>query len=235
MEAIVKDKGEEVDENTTVSNEDTAVDIAVEEVQANHPPHLFPAERELLSSCAHNTNFRKKTGKMDWSKVEKVFKEKADNICIFPRSKKRLRSTQKRSLSLDNNTNNDVPNTSHDNSNNLRDSHMNSINNVPSTTNDSANVVLHDLSLSDVTHLNTERRRVRVGKLDASEREFVKNYGQERLLLKMNVDNDAMSEEYKSAFPGYTRDGDALKRTWINYKKDSLAYREFLRNNSIKK
>ena len=51
----------------------------------------------------------------------------------------------------------------------------------------------------------------------------------------MNVDNDAMSEEYKSAFPGYTRDGDALKRTWINYKKDSLAYREFLRNNSIKK
>lgn len=73
----------------------------------------------------------------------------------------------------------------------------------------------------------------RLGNLNDLEREFVKSYGKKCMLRGKNIDNSCMLKEYKSAFPGFTRDGDILKKCWINWKKDSPAYKEFV--NSLNK
>ena len=87
---------------------------------------------------------------------------------------------------------------------------------------------------SSVTHItqSVEQER-RLGALDDDEREFVKSYGKKCMVEKKNIDNSRMLKQYKAAFPGYSRDGDVLKRCWNNWKKDSTAYKEFL--NSLKK
>ena len=73
----------------------------------------------------------------------------------------------------------------------------------------------------------------RLGSLNDLEREFVKSYGKKCMIRGKNIDNSCMLKEYKYAFPGFTRDGDILKKCWNNWKKDSPAYKEFV--NSLKK
>ena len=87
---------------------------------------------------------------------------------------------------------------------------------------------------SSIAHItqSVEQQR-RFGVLDDNEREFVRNYGKKCLREKKNVDNSSMLKQYKIAFPGVSRDGDILKKYWTNWKKDSMAYRDFL--NSLKK
>ena len=46
-------------------------------------------------------------------------------------------------------------------------------------------------------------------------------------------DNNCVLKAYKTAFPGYNRDGDILKKYWNNWKKDSPAYKDFIK--SLKK
>ena len=51
---------------------------------------LQRAERELLISCTQDNYFKKKTGNLDWDKIENFFADKADGCKIFKRSRKRL-------------------------------------------------------------------------------------------------------------------------------------------------
>ena len=71
------------------------------------------------------------------------------------------------------------------------------------------------------------------GTLNDLEREFVKNYGKKCLMKGKNIDSNCILKEHKNVFPGYTRDGEILKKCWINWKKDSPAYKEFIK--SLKK
>ena len=82
-------------------------------------------------------------------------------------------------------------------------------------------------SVIHTTHLGDTKRRT--GILSDLERDFVKEYGKRCLVKGKNIDNNCMLKKYKNVFPGYTRDGDC----WINWKKDSPAYKEFI--NSLKK
>lgn len=86
-------------------------------------------------------------------------------------------------------------------------------------------------SVIHTTHLGDTKRRT--GILSDLERDFVKDYGKRCLVKGKNIDNNCMLKEYKNIFSGYTRDGEILKKCWINWKKDSPAYKEFI--NSLKK
>ena len=88
-----------------------------------------------------------------------------------------------------------------------------------------------DLSGSSLTNF-TEPKRL-VGVLSELEREFVRNYGKQCVTRGKNIDSNSMLKAYKTAFPGYNRDGDILKRYWNNWKKDSPAYKDFIK--SLKK
>lgn len=229
-EAIdVNVEGGDVDNRSTEANESTSVAIV------KHPSHLQTAEKELLISCTHDKAFRKRSGKLDWEKIENVFAEKANCNTIFNRKRKRLRSTSKHF-----NLHHKV----------LGSCHINAINEVTCNTNDSdvegplptlcvsneerpldVDNVRQDLIVSKVEHYVEPQRRL--GDLDDLERNFVREHGKKCLRLGGNVDNNRMLKEYKSAFPGFSRQGDALKNYWNNWKKDSSAYKEFI--SSIKK
>lgn len=242
-EAIeVNDEGEKVDDNVCEANEDTAIDKA----PVNHPCHLLKAEKDLLLSCTQNKEFRKRCGNLDWGKIENVFEEKADSDSIFNRKRKRLRSTSKKFLLTkndlgDSHKNSEKEVTCSTNGSNAEVNDNNSNNELICTTNYSNDEVdlppmgviyeenlMADLSVSNVTHFVETLRRV--GTLDALEREFVKEYGKQRMLRKKNIDNSSMLKAYRLKFPGFSRDGDTLKRCWNNWKKDSTAYKEFANN-----
>ena len=65
-------------------------------------------------------------------------------------------------------------------------------------------------SINHTTYLGDPKRRT--GILSDLEREFVKDYGKKCLMEGKNVDNNCMFKEYRNVFPGYTRDGEILKK-----------------------
>ena len=69
-----------------------------------------------------------------------------------------------------------------------------------------------------------------IGSLSELEREFVRNYCKLCIIRGENIDNNCMLKAYKTAFPGFTRNGDILKKCWVNWKKDSQAYKEFIKS-----
>ena len=55
--------------------------------------HLTKNERALLQNCVDDAAFQRKSGKVKWEDIEAKFTEMADNVNVFCRSKKRLRSS----------------------------------------------------------------------------------------------------------------------------------------------
>ena len=56
-------------------------------------------------------------------------------------------------------------------------------------------------SVNNVAHM--VEACIKVGILDANEREFVRNYGKKCILEGQNIDNVQMLKAYKVAFPGF--------------------------------
>ena len=77
-----------VNEEVELSRDTTDTDVL------NPPFQLLKTERDLLMSCTQDTSFRKRTGNLDWDKIENIFVERADGCKIFRRSRKRLRSSR---------------------------------------------------------------------------------------------------------------------------------------------
>ena len=57
--------------------------------------HLTKNERALHQNCVDDAAFQRKSGKIKWEDIEAKFTEMADNVNVFCRSKKRLRSSSK--------------------------------------------------------------------------------------------------------------------------------------------
>ena len=87
---------------------------------------------------------------------------------------------------------------------------------------------MEDIAVSVIITSQSMEPRGRVGSLNDLEREFVMNYGKKCVSIGKNIDNYCMLKEYRTVFPDFTRDVDILKKCWINWKKDSPAYRDFV-------
>jgi hypothetical protein len=81
-------------EITGVIGEADHHDLNVNMTQA--PFQLLKAERDLLTSCLRDHNYKKRGGNIDWDKIENIFEDKADGCKVFRRDRKRLRSTYKK-------------------------------------------------------------------------------------------------------------------------------------------
>ena len=57
--------------------------------------HLTKNEISLLQSCVNDAAFQRIDGKIKWEEIEGKFTEMADNVNIYCRSKKTLRSSSK--------------------------------------------------------------------------------------------------------------------------------------------
>jgi hypothetical protein len=209
----------------------------------NAPFQLLKAERDLLSSCIGDQSFRKRSGNIDWDKIENIFEDKADGCKVFRRDRKRLRSTSNKFKVHTNK----VSTTSHNSEVQelLPIGDMMGVTKVAvtvveeRTTNGSERESIEEgkseIEGDSITHeaVSVMEPKRRVGSLNDLEREFVKDYGKKCLMKGKNIDSNCMLKEYRTVFPGFTRDGDILKKCWINWKKDSPAYRDFV--NSLKK
>ena len=235
-------------------------DTTVNEAPVNRPSHLLRAERELLLFCMEDKSFRKRSGNLDWDKVENVFANKADNEKIFTRDRKRLRSTSKKIHVRDGVTevtqvSSTITKCTAQDSETEEPDQLERDQGAYSACEESVQVAGHDvveesipdqgsntgrdsqcvtgqsneaLSASSPT-CSTEPKRL-VGILSELEREFVRNYGKQCVTRGKNIDNNCMLKAYRTAFPGYNRDGDILKKYWINWKKDSPAFKDFIKS-----
>ena len=242
-------------------NEEIELSSDITDADALHPPYqLLKTERDLLISCTQDTSFRKRSGNLDWNKIENIFVEKADGCKIFKRSRKRLRSSKNynaRDIVVTENLPCN-PEKRIDNSESEEALPLVATRDEEEVRADQA--ALEVPSTGEVADLESEMREESVGEVDETEmvgshelthtvhigepkrmagtlsdleREFVKDYGKKCLMKGKNIDSNCMLKEYKNVFPGYTRDGEILKKCWINWKKDSPAYKDFIK--SLKK
>ena len=200
------------------------------------PFQLLRKEKVLLVSCIRD--YRKRGGQIDWEKVEDAFAANADNYSIFKRRRKRLQSSIKKLYprnkdsaisSLDNNVENTITSQESDTREESVDTREESVDTREESVDticEANDRVLYS-GISHITEPVGDQRKL--GVLDDNEREFVMEYGKKCLLEKKYIDNDRMLKQYKVAFPGFSREGDILKKYWNNWKKDSTAYKEFLR------
>ena len=86
------------------------------------------------------------------------------------------------------------------------------------------------MAVDSQTYLKQKRL---VGSLSELERVFVRNYCKQCASRGKNIVSNSMLKAYRTAFPGYNRDGDTLKKYWINWKEDSPAYKDLI--TSLKK
>lgn len=236
-------------------NEEIKLSRDITDEDALNPPfQLLKAERDLLMSCTQDTSFRKRTGNLDWEKIEKIFVERADGCKIFQRSRKRLRSSKNYNAreiaviaNLQFNPDQDYAREEALSLVNSRDEEEEidadevalevpatgamadlegEIREKPVGEMDQTVLVVSD-KLPQTVH-SGELKRI-VGTLSDLEREYVKNYGKKCLIMGKNIDNNCMLKEYRAIFPGFFRDGDILKKCWNNWKKDSPAYKEFIK------
>ncbi len=84
----------------SVENIDDSVQLTSTREQNNFlaiGKHLTDDERVLLESCISDATYQRKDGKVNWDEVAVKFVEMADQVNVFCRSKKRLRSSSKNS------------------------------------------------------------------------------------------------------------------------------------------
>ena len=225
------------------------INLLEHSVSTTKPPfQLLKAERELLNSCIQDQGYRKRGGNIDWDKIENVFEDKADGCKVFKRDRKRLRSTSNKfkvqALKIPTTdqysdaqellpTEDDMEvmptlDTVVEERTIKETERANVEEEVIETTDLITQEVVENITVSvSITSQSMEPKR-RLGNLDDLEREFVKNYGKKCLTMGKNIDNNCMLKEYRTVFPGASRDGDILKKCWNNWKKDSPAYKEFI-------
>ena len=239
-----------VNEEVELSRDTTDTDVL------NPPFQLLKTERDLLMSCTQDTSFRKRTGNLDWDKIENIFVERADGCKIFRRSRKRLRSSRNynaREMVVTEN----LPCNPEEIVQGYRREESSLVGSRDGEKEVDVDQVALEMPATGATaDLEGEMREESVGKMDQTElvvsdklirtvisgelkrmvgtlsdleREFVKNYGKKCLTMGKNIDNNCLLKEYKAIFPGFFRDGDMLKKCWNNWKKDSPAYKEFIK------
>ena len=76
---------------------------------------------------------------------------------------------------------------------------------------------------------STSARTKRIDNLDELERLFVQDFGKKCLTLKKTVDSSKLVSAYLKKFPPFFRDASTLKNCWINFRK-SASYKNFLTN-----
>ena len=257
-------ESESVDMNNAIEiknplgvNEEIELSRDITDKDVHNPPfQLLKAERDLLMSCTQDATFRKRTGNLDWDKIENIFVERADGCKIFKRNRKRLRSSKNYNAREIVVTENLPCNSEEIIQNYKRKEALPLVDSRDEEEEVEADQVALDMpatgaradlkgemreeSVSEIdqtelvvndkvtrTVHSGELKRM-VGTLSDLERDFVKNYGKKCLTMGKNIDNNCMLKEYRTVFPDFSRDGDILKKCWNNWKKDSPAYKEFI-------
>lgn len=197
-------------------------DLEGSEEQINS--HLTKNERALLQSCVDDAAFQRKSGKIKWEDIEAKFTEMADNVNVFCRSKKRLRSSSKSFKEvakkrivlstplLELSTPLSPPMLSTPttvvNSNATNDPLIL----WPSIVVEGNSINTSHINLSTVVQVaSTSSRTKRVDNLDELERLFVQDFGKKCLTLKKTVDSSKLLSAYLKQFPSFFRDASTLK------------------------
>lgn len=197
-------------------------DLEGSEEQINS--HLTKNERALLQSCVDDAAFQRKSGKIKWEDIEAKFIEMADNVNVFCRSKKRLRSSSKSFKEvakkrivlstplLELSTPLSPPMLSTPttvvNSNATNDPLIL----WPSIVVEGNSINTSHINLSTVVQVaSTSSRTKRVDNLDELERLFVQDFGKKCLTLKKTVDSSKLLSAYLKQFPSFFRDASTLK------------------------
>ena len=170
---------------------------------------------------------------MKWTEVAVKFSSMVDDVNVFPRSKKRLRSSSK---SLKEITKKRITFSAPSNPTPIMSSEVTEeprltspslaahliISNTPLF--DSKTVAqIHNRTIASSTCARTRRK----DNLDELERPFVQDFGKKCITHNQTVNSDELFGSYHKKFLSYLRDAHTLKNCWINYRK-SATYSRFL-------
>jgi hypothetical protein len=205
---------------------------ALERIGEHISSHLTKKERALLESCVDDAAFHRIDGKIKWEEIEEKFTQMADNVNVYCRSRKRLRSSSKSfkevakkrveisAARIELSTPLILTSEASDEPQQITSSFA--VLEIPPITS--------HINLNTVAQVApTSTRTKRTDNLDELERLFVQDFGKKCLTFKQTVDSGKLLDGYLRHFPSFFRDALTLKNCWINYRK-SASFKNFLIN-----